>query len=100
MNDQTIVSSSRRLTGWLIHVFTASGAFVGLLSLLTIYQHQYLNTFWLMMVTLIIDAVDGMFARMVQIRVAVPQINGEILDNIVDFLNYTIVPSFFLLVTD
>ena len=100
MNNQISVNASRRMTGWLIHIFTASGAFIGLLSLLAIYQHQYLTAFWLMIIAIIIDAVDGVFARMIQIKAAVPEINGELLDNIVDFLNYTIVPAFFLLVTD
>lgn len=100
MYKPVIVSKSRRLTGWFIHLFTASGAFVGLLALLTIYQHQYLATFWLMIAAIFIDAVDGMFARLIQIKQVVPEIDGELLDNIVDFLNYTIVPAFFLLVSD
>jgi len=100
MNNNIMVSKSRQFTGWLIHVFTASGAFLGLLSLLAIYQHQYRTTFWFMIIATLIDAVDGVFARMVKIKEAVPNINGELLDNIVDFLNYTIVPAFFLLVTD
>lgn len=98
MNNSITVSKSRRLTGWLVHAFTASGACIGLLSLLSIYQHQYLTTFWLMIAAIVIDAVDGMFARLIKIKIAVPEIDGELLDNIVDFLNYTIVPAFFLLV--
>lgn len=93
------VSWQRRLAGWGVHVFTASGAFVGLMAMLAIYKQQLLPAFWLMGVAVVIDAVDGVFARMIQIKKAVPQINGELLDNIVDFVNYTIVPAFFLLVT-
>jgi len=99
MKNPFKVSLGRRLGGWLIHTFTASGAFLGILSLYAAYQHTYLTVFWLMLAAILIDAVDGMLARMIKIKVAVPQINGEVLDNIVDFLNYTIVPSFFLLVT-
>lgn len=94
------MSWQRRCLGWLVHIFTASGAFVGLLALLAIYRHQLLPAFWMMGIAVVIDAVDGMFARMIKIKVAVPQINGELLDNIVDFVNYTIVPAFFILVTD
>ena len=100
MNDQIKISQGRRLAGWLIHAFTASGAFLGLLSLLAIYQHRYLAAFWLMIGTILIDAVDGFFARLVKIKQVVPEINGELLDNFVDFFNYTMVPCFFLLVTD
>jgi phosphatidylcholine synthase len=94
------VSNVQRGLGWLIHAFTASGAFVGLLALLAIYQHNLLLALWLMGGAIIIDAVDGMFARMVNIKLAVPEVDGALLDNIVDFFNYTLVPCFFLLVTD
>lgn len=90
----------QRGAGWLIHAFTASGACVGLLSLLAIYHHNMLLALWLMGATILIDAVDGMFARKVKIKEVVPEVNGELLDNIVDFFNYTLVPCFFLLVTD
>src|SRR5260221_12109011 len=49
---------------------------------------------------ILIDAVDGMFARMVRIKEAVPEVDGALLDNIVDFFTYTLVPCFFLLVTN
>lgn len=91
---------SQRVLGWLIHAFTASGASIGLLALLAIYHHNFLLALWLMGAAILIDAVDGMFARMVNIKEAVPEIDGALLDNIVDFFTYTLVPCFFLLVTD
>lgn len=94
------VSLTRRLIGWAIHAFTASGACLGLLALLSIYQNNFLQALWLMTGAILIDAVDGMFARMVRIKEAAPQIDGALLDNIVDFFNYTLVPCFFLLVTN
>lgn len=94
------VTRSRRFVGLLIHAFTASGACVGLLALLAIYQNNFLWALWLMGAAIIIDAVDGMFARMIRIKEAVPETDGALLDNIVDFFTYTLVPCFFLLVTD
>lgn len=94
------VSFLTRCLGWLIHAFTASGACVGLLALLAIYQHHLLTALWLMGAAIFIDAVDGMFARMIRIKQAIPEVDGALLDNIVDFFTYTIVPCFFLLVTN
>ncbi len=94
------MSKSNRVLGWAIHAFTASGACVGLLSLLAIYQHYLLLALWLMVAAIFIDAIDGMMARMIKIKEVVPEIDGALLDNIVDFVNYTIVPCFFLLVTN
>lgn len=99
-NMTNSVSCGKRFTGWLIHIFTASGACVGLLALWAIFNHNYLQALWLMGAAILIDAVDGMFARMVKIKEVVPEIDGALLDNIVDFFNYTIVPCFFLLATD
>ena len=93
-------SLPRRSLGWLVHMFTASGACIGVLSLLAIYEGKDLLALWLMCTAILIDSVDGMFARAVKIKDVVPEIDGALLDNIVDFVNYTIVPCFFLLVTN
>ena len=81
-----------------VHAFTASAAFVGLLTLLKIHQHEYVQALWLMALAVIIDAVDGTLARLVQVKKVMPKIDGTLLDNIVDYLNYVITPAFFLLV--
>ncbi len=94
------ISSTQRIMGWSIHAFTASGACLGLLALYAIYQHEFLLAFWLMSATIFIDAVDGVFARTMKVKEVVPNIDGALLDNIVDFFTYTLVPCFFLLVTD
>jgi phosphatidylcholine synthase len=93
------ITWQRRCIGWLIHMLTASGALTGLFALLAIYQSNLLLAFWLMGAAIVIDAVDGMFARLIKIKEAVPQIDGALLDNVVDFFNYAMVPAFFLLVT-
>jgi len=98
-NNIRTISLRQQFAGWLVHAFTASGAYVGVLALYAIYQQKFLSALWLMLIAICIDAVDGLFARMIRIKEAVPKINGELLDNIVDFFNYTIVPAFFLLVT-
>ena len=86
------------LLAWAVHIFTASAAFVGVLTLVNIYHQQYLHALWLMGVTVVIDAVDGSFARLVRVNKVLPRIDGALLDNIVDYLNYVITPCFFLLV--
>lgn len=96
----TKISFIQRFAGWSIHAFTASGACVGLLALFAIYQKNLLLALWLMSASIVIDAVDGMLARGINIKQVVPEIDGALLDNIVDFFNYTMVPCFFLLVTD
>lgn len=99
-HSSTKVTIVQRCLGWLIHGFTASGAFIGLLACHAIYQNNFLMALWLMSAAIMIDAVDGMFARMINIKKVIPEIDGALLDNIVDFFTYTLVPCFFLLVTN
>jgi phosphatidylcholine synthase len=91
-------SPSHYFTAWIVHIFTGSAAFIGLWSLLKIHQHQYTQALWLMAITVVIDAIDGTFARLVHVKSVLPKIDGALLDNIVDYLNYVITPCFFLLV--
>jgi phosphatidylcholine synthase len=102
MVDEPIfyISRRRRVAAWLVHLFTASGAVFGLLTLYAIYQEQYILAFWLMGAAIIVDAVDGILARRAQTKVAAPRIDGALLDNILDYVNYVTAPAFFLLVSD
>ncbi|MDP3559167.1 MAG: phosphatidylcholine synthase [Legionellaceae bacterium] len=80
-----------------VHVFTASAAFVGIMSLYKIHQQDYVQALWWMAAAVFIDAIDGTFARLVGVQKVLPQIDGALLDNMVDYLNYVITPCFFLL---
>ena len=86
------------LSAWVVHAFTASAACFGLLTLVKIYQHDYLFALWFMAISVVIDAVDGTLARLVDVKSILPEIDGALLDNIVDYLNYVITPCFFLYV--
>ncbi|STX29160.1 lidK (CDP-alcohol) phosphatidyltransferase [Legionella beliardensis] len=86
------------LVAWAVHAFTASAACAGLFTLAKIYQHEYIHALWFMAIAVVIDAVDGTLARVVGVKKVLPNIDGALLDNIVDYLNYVITPCFFLFV--
>lgn len=86
------------LAAWGVHIFTASAAGIGVYTLMKIYQHDYIFALWLMAITVFIDAVDGSLARLVVVKKVLPKIDGALLDNIMDYLNYVITPCFFLIV--
>ncbi len=88
------------ISAWGVHAFTASAAFFGVLTLVKTYQQQYIIAFWLMAITIFIDAVDGTMARFFKVKEILPGMDGALLDNIVDFLNYVVTPCFFLWVKD
>ncbi|HEY3833852.1 MAG TPA: CDP-alcohol phosphatidyltransferase family protein [Acidimicrobiia bacterium] len=82
--------------GWILHVFTASGVIVGMLGLESIVEgHARAAILWLV-VAMLMDGIDGPIARKINVRHAIPHIDGNTLDLIVDYFTCTIVPVAFL----
>jgi phosphatidylcholine synthase len=90
------IGNGRRTLAWGVHLLTASGAAVGLLALLETARGRPRAALLWMLVALVIDSVDGTLARRADVERMVPRIDGRRLDDIVDYLNYVIVPVFFL----
>jgi len=86
----------RQTLAWGVHAFTASGAVIGALALLAIAAGDLWRAALLMLLALAIDSVDGTLARAVRVRDVLPTFDGRRLDDMVDFLNYVIVPAVFL----
>jgi phosphatidylcholine synthase len=85
------------ILAWLVHLYTALGAVVGFLTILAIEQASFRQALLLMALAVIIDATDGTFARAARVTEIIPWFDGALLDEIVDYLNYVIVPALFLL---
>jgi phosphatidylcholine synthase len=90
------IASHERALAWAVHGLTASGAAVGLAALLETARGRPRAALLWMLVALVIDSVDGTLARRAEVERVVPRIDGRRLDDIVDYLNYVIVPVFFL----
>ncbi len=86
----------RQTLAWGVHAFTASGAVIGAVALLAIAAGDLGRAALLMLLALAIDSVDGTLARAVGVRDVLPRFDGRRLDDMVDFLNYVIVPAVFL----
>lgn len=89
-------SSPRTLVAWAVHVFTASGAVWGLLALFEIMQGRFGLAVIFMLIALAIDSIDGSLARRVAVQQYAPGIDGRRMDDIVDYLNFVIVPCVFM----
>ena len=81
---------------WAVHLLTASGAVVGGWCLIAIHRGDYRGAFFGMVLAGVIDAVDGPLARLVRVKEVLPQFDGTKLDDIVDYLNYVVVPIVFI----
>ena len=77
---------------WAVHVFTALGAATAILALMAAIDGNWPVMFAWLALGLFIDGIDGTLARAARVRIFAPQINGDALDLVVDFLNYALVP--------
>jgi phosphatidylcholine synthase len=87
---------SERLAAWLVHALTASGAAMGLFALLEAARGDLRASALWMLAAFAVDSVDGTLARAAHVHERTPNIDGRRLDDVVDYLNYVIVPCFFL----
>jgi phosphatidylcholine synthase len=88
-----------RLAAWAVHAYTASGAVLGLLMVHFAYQGEVRTVLWLFLVAMVVDGTDGILARHFRVKEVVPQIDGALLDNIVDYLTYAFAPMVLLWAT-
>ena len=90
MNDRSI--SRQTAAAFAVHLFTAAGGGVAVLAMAAAFDRDFQTMFAWLGLALFIDAVDGTFARAVDVKTHAAWIDGDILDFVVDFLNYVIVP--------
>jgi phosphatidylcholine synthase len=82
---------------WGVHLYTALGAALGLLAIYFASQGEFRASFFAMGLATIIDSSDGPLARWLMVKIRVPTFDGALLDNIVDYLTYTVAPVFLML---
>jgi phosphatidylcholine synthase len=87
---------TRVLLAWAVHLITASGAVLGVLALLAVAQGEFPRAAILMLAALAIDSIDGTLARLFKVAEVLPDFDGRRLDDLVDYLNYVIVPAVFM----
>ena len=82
-----------KIAAWAVHGFTGSGAVMGFLAIISIFNNDLAGSFLWLGLALFIDGIDGTLARKIDITKQTPNIDGTIVDSVVDYLNYTIIPS-------
>lgn len=90
----------RVIAAWGVHLFTATGAVWGLLGILAIFEGNYKMMIVWMIVAMLVDGFDGMLARWANVKKYADGIDGALLDNILDYLNYVVVPALFIIKAD
>jgi phosphatidylcholine synthase len=83
-----------RASAFAVHVFTAAGAALALLALIAAVDHDWPLMFAWLAVALVVDGVDGTFARAMRVSERLPRWSGDTLDFVVDFTTYVLVPAY------
>jgi phosphatidylcholine synthase len=80
----------------LVHLFTALGVVCGLLAARAAIAGAWEVAFGWLGLALLIDGIDGVFARRVGLPAALPRFSGDRLDLVVDYVTYVFVPALML----
>lgn len=81
----------------LVHVFTGLGIVCGLFATRAVLAGAWEEAFAWLGLALIIDGIDGTFARMANVAVRLPRFSGERLDLVIDYVTYVFIPALALL---
>ena len=85
-----------KLSSWLVHLLTASSGILALYAAKAAVEQQMHTVLYCVVLTVIIDAIDGPLARLVNVKKHTPNFDGAMLDNVIDFLTWVFIPAFCL----
>lgn len=90
------MTSSGKVKGYALHVATASGAVVAMLALQAMLDGRTRAALTWLVVTQVLDGLDGPIARRWDVTLHAPRVDGYILDLVVDYVTCVVVPVVFL----
>jgi len=82
---------------WSVHLFTATGAVWGFLTLLAIWDLNFKLAITYILVAMFVDGFDGTLARLFHVKEFAQSVDGGLMDNIIDYLNYVVVAALLLI---
>ncbi len=88
---------AKKALAWSVHLFTATGAVWGLLTLLAVFEQNWRAAILWIIIAMFVDGFDGMLARWFHVKEYAYRVDGALLDNIIDYLNYVVVAALILI---
>ena len=82
-----------KFLGTLVHLLTGLGIVAGFFALIAVMNNNQKDAFLWLGLAFLIDSVDGTLARKFNVKKNFPHLDGKMLDSIIDFFNYVIIPS-------
>ncbi|MEZ5790659.1 MAG: phosphatidylcholine/phosphatidylserine synthase [Nitratireductor sp.] len=88
--------SKNALWAFSVHILTASGAFFAFLSIVATAEKDFTKAFLWLGVALAVDGIDGPLARKLEVKKWWPFWSGDMLDAVIDYVTYVMIPAFIL----
>ena len=85
-----------RLSALAVHLFTAIGASLAMLALHEAFQQDWATMALWLALAFVVDGIDGPLARHYDVKKNAPEIDGVLMDLIIDFLTYVVIPAYAL----
>jgi len=82
-----------------VHMLTASGAFLAFLAVVAAGEQRFVDMWWWLGLALLVDGIDGPIARRLRVKEVLPNWSGAMLDNVIDYVTYVLVPAYALYVS-
>ncbi|PID36793.1 MAG: phosphatidylcholine synthase [Rhodobacterales bacterium] len=80
----------------LVHWFTALGAICAMMAMLAAANANWSTMFLWLVAAFIVDGLDGPMARKLDVKQNAPEIDGALMDLIIDYLTYVFIPAYAL----
>ncbi|MDG4648275.1 phosphatidylcholine synthase [Roseibacterium sp. SDUM158017] len=85
-----------RMSAFSVHLFTAIGASIAMLALHEAFEQNWASMAIWLAVAFVVDGIDGPLARHYDVKRNAPEIDGVLMDLIIDFLTYVVIPAYAL----
>lgn len=77
-----------------VHCLTATGSFLAFLAVVAAGSYQFEAMWWWLGAALFVDGIDGPIARKLNVQAVLPNWSGAMLDNIIDYVTYALIPAY------
>lgn len=96
INNKGVKVCMPKYLAFAVHLFTASGSVLAFLSLVAACNKNWVYSFAWLGLALFVDGVDGPMARKLKVKYVLPNWSGELLDNVIDYVTYVLIPAFII----
>nr|WP_175581645.1 CDP-alcohol phosphatidyltransferase family protein [Pseudooceanicola sp. HF7] len=86
----------QQIQAFSVHLLTATGAIFSMLAIIAAANESWEVMYLWLVVAFAVDGVDGPLARRFEVKKYANQIDGVLLDLIIDYLTYVFIPAFAL----